>query len=308
MPYEIIYGKQFIDLGNNKYLPLVLMGSNNCTMFVGGREIRERGWHCIFAKNLPVEKEEYTDYVKTFTNNEYEAFKEGSRWVMNKDLLKWIGNCFKNARTIEDILTLLPRQSLRLETVSYWSDENDRTVWNRTNNKYVRTTEEILDYLNSFNSMEREAGKTYYLTTEFSGIEPLKLGKKTEVVGKCIIKYGKDYLTAIDSTSISYCRDITKAMVFESAEKALAVVSRVNGWGFYKAAKIIPFKEEYKEKGDWAVTLEGWYICGTTKKYAHRTTRPDEARRFKTESQAKKYAEKINERFWGTTRVVNVAV
>ena len=43
MSYEIVYSKQFIK--TNKYIiPTVLMGSNNCTMYYGGREIKERDW------------------------------------------------------------------------------------------------------------------------------------------------------------------------------------------------------------------------------------------------------------------------
>lgn len=46
MSYEIIYDKQFIDLQDGRYVPLILCGSNNCyeTTF-NGRERRERGWH-----------------------------------------------------------------------------------------------------------------------------------------------------------------------------------------------------------------------------------------------------------------------
>ena len=46
MSYEIIYDKQFIKLSNNKYIPMVLAGSNNCYTVnpINGRERRERNW------------------------------------------------------------------------------------------------------------------------------------------------------------------------------------------------------------------------------------------------------------------------
>lgn len=47
MSYEIIYDKQFIDLQDGRYIPMLLSGSNNCYEWAGrnGRERRERSWH-----------------------------------------------------------------------------------------------------------------------------------------------------------------------------------------------------------------------------------------------------------------------
>jgi hypothetical protein len=45
MSYEIIYDKQFIKLSNNRFIPIVLGGSNNCTeLSPKGRERRARSW------------------------------------------------------------------------------------------------------------------------------------------------------------------------------------------------------------------------------------------------------------------------
>jgi hypothetical protein len=45
MSYEIIYDKQFIKLSNDRFIPIVLGGSNNCTEFSSkGRERRARSW------------------------------------------------------------------------------------------------------------------------------------------------------------------------------------------------------------------------------------------------------------------------
>lgn len=48
MSYEIIYDKQFIKLSNDRFIPIVLGGSNNCTEFSHkGRERRARSWNNI---------------------------------------------------------------------------------------------------------------------------------------------------------------------------------------------------------------------------------------------------------------------
>lgn len=45
MSYEIIYDKQFIKLSNDRFIPIVLGGSNNCTeLSPKGRERRARSW------------------------------------------------------------------------------------------------------------------------------------------------------------------------------------------------------------------------------------------------------------------------
>lgn len=44
MSYEVFYGKQFIKLSENEFVPMVIAGSNNCYEHVNGRERRERSW------------------------------------------------------------------------------------------------------------------------------------------------------------------------------------------------------------------------------------------------------------------------
>ena len=44
MSFEIFYGKQFIKLSENEFVPMVIAGSNNCYEHVNGRERRERSW------------------------------------------------------------------------------------------------------------------------------------------------------------------------------------------------------------------------------------------------------------------------
>jgi hypothetical protein len=45
MSYEIIYNKQFVKVSETEFIPIILVGSNNCTeMSYNGRERRERSW------------------------------------------------------------------------------------------------------------------------------------------------------------------------------------------------------------------------------------------------------------------------
>lgn len=48
MSYEIIYNKQFVKLNETEFVPIVLIGSNNCYDVLGnGRQRRERSWYSL---------------------------------------------------------------------------------------------------------------------------------------------------------------------------------------------------------------------------------------------------------------------
>jgi predicted nucleic acid binding AN1-type Zn finger protein len=65
MSYEIIYDKQFVkvdDNGTEKYIPMILCGSNNCyEIDYKGRERRERNWF-PFGRNILATVEEMVGY------------------------------------------------------------------------------------------------------------------------------------------------------------------------------------------------------------------------------------------------------
>lgn len=88
MSYEIIYDKQFIKVSENKYIPMVLGGSNNCTEFTNGIERRERNWYSIRINNdLIVSKEEMLNYAngkRTNIINENNQ-RERDKWFEEYD-------------------------------------------------------------------------------------------------------------------------------------------------------------------------------------------------------------------------------
>jgi hypothetical protein len=51
MSYEIFYNKQFIKVDDNRVIPMVEMGSNNCYEASGGNARRARDWHNSTAFN-----------------------------------------------------------------------------------------------------------------------------------------------------------------------------------------------------------------------------------------------------------------
>jgi len=88
MSYEIIYDKQFIKV-KDKYIPLVLWGSNNCYEYTNGGERRERNWHNLLSYKG---KQLWTlDEMMEYCDNELNKIKERYPDVDEKDIIKNFG-------------------------------------------------------------------------------------------------------------------------------------------------------------------------------------------------------------------------
>lgn len=248
MSYEIIYGKQFVDIGEGKYIPLVLMGSNNCTMFVNGREILERDWtplcNLAIENSVSTTREAFLNNGKMqrIFNSEYEFAREGSKWLMCKDAKKWIENCFKNARTIEEIREYLPYQFLIMEAVGY-GEKDGKTFYNRSLTKSCKTTEEINEWIKEYEEYCKNNTelKSIHAKVGFVGIESLGLGRKTDYNGKCLLSIKGWYVCEIRDGGFTRCRDKSQAIVFNSADEAKEIIKEHSkyfgkGWRIVKAA------------------------------------------------------------------------
>jgi hypothetical protein len=91
MSYEILYNKQFVKLPDNKIIPLVLGGSNNCyeiKMTNRGKEKRSREWfvHSNFfnkGSRYFEDADVYLKNIESFRNKEVERITGPEYW--NKD-------------------------------------------------------------------------------------------------------------------------------------------------------------------------------------------------------------------------------
>ena len=62
MGYTIVYARTFIKTTKG-IIPLVLHGSNNCTEFVNGREVRERSWDIYHDKLCELPEDKFMETV-----------------------------------------------------------------------------------------------------------------------------------------------------------------------------------------------------------------------------------------------------
>lgn len=144
MSYEIVYNRQFLKI-DDKIIPLVLYGSNNCTEISSrGRERRERSWHPMyFGRNetIAFSEQEILERVRSNFNG-YEHFMRNGKWVDDAGLLRFFQNGVKEAKTIEELQETYFFNGL----FGYFS------VWGRSGNhvehrKEIRSSDDLREYL-----------------------------------------------------------------------------------------------------------------------------------------------------------------
>lgn len=108
MSYEIVYNRQFLRI-DEKIIPLVLSGSNNCyEPLSNGRQRRERSWNPIYIgsnKQITLEKADLMKMAESLCDGgEYqEHFMQNGKWVDDKGLIRFFQNGIKKAKTIEEL-------------------------------------------------------------------------------------------------------------------------------------------------------------------------------------------------------------
>lgn len=109
MSHSIVYNKQFLRI-DEKIIPLVLYGSNNCyDALPNGRQRRERQWYSLYFNStneqIAVTEAEIMERVKSYCNSgEYQKhFMQNGKWVDDKGLIRFFQNGINNAKTIEEL-------------------------------------------------------------------------------------------------------------------------------------------------------------------------------------------------------------
>lgn len=309
MSYEIVYAKKFIKLSNGVILPMILSGSNNCTMFTGikGREILERHWNPFFGF-MDKTGDELIAWAEDRVKNSHpsgEWFKEGSKWVTNETFPRWFKNCVQKASSIEDILSANPYVSFYAALSLYDSSKGycEDGYHSTEMREYLQTTEEIEKWIEKAKKRKEEWNKgEAYFNLEFSTIKPLKANSAPKNISGPVICSPQRgyYITKYTENGYSYCKNISQALVFENEEafKASSLTKRIRGY------KLLSANITKKEK-NFVITVIGGSYSG---KYVKRlsahslsfTSYFDEARKFEREKEALTYIEeKLKGRFSG---------
>lgn len=219
MSYEIVYARNFVKTPKGRIVPLVLSGSNNCTEFINGREVRERIWGLVpylktsslLSRNefLASVKEKYPPNVE----DDYELFRWHSKWVNKSQMFNWVSHGVKNAALLEDYRTA-SGYPVNLKCGFYrWKESKCEILCT----KIVKTSAELDNLID-----EIEEGKfgNWNLFLDIRGVrEPLYFQKEISGSIFCLLKRGQ-YLYSYNNTEMYFCPDKSKAIVFDSLEDA----------------------------------------------------------------------------------------
>jgi len=309
-----MYDRQFINLGDDKYIPLVLQGSSNCTMMSGRREILERYWAVLsFGNGIACTEAELIDSVTKTINNykdnhSYEAewFKYHNEWVVGDKIVSWILSGIKNAHTVEELTAVAG--SLQCETVTYNNKEHIHVSKNR---EYLKTTEDVIKYIDNYNNYVVDSTEeTKYLHMTLNTIKPIHFERRADSKAfngsGYVCKSGKRYISAYSDTSIS-CGDKSNAMVFTDKadyDKLVLLGRRMNmniiAVSMETVQKVLPY---YISAHKWS----GTFLVGkVSARHLFYASNVDNAKKFETEKQAQKYINsKLSNRFDGLTFTVD---
>ena len=202
MSYEIVYGRQFVKCEHG-ILPLVLMGSNNCTMYYGGKEIRERYWTRYGSERgkVAMSAEAIMAWANQFVPSTYqEHFMKNGKWVDDNGFIAFMQNGIKNAHTLEEIREANIGQTLNCYIEVYHNDHDSWSgAWTRHCEACAHNTAELDAWIDKaeaeYIELSQDKKNSVYICTRFDGIKPLKPYKKID--GKVIAKYKKNYVCEV---------------------------------------------------------------------------------------------------------------
>ena len=305
MSYEILYGRQFIDLGNGRYIPMILSGSNNGTMFHDGREIRERYWWPFTSDDLlaaPAEIMIEWAEEQASKGQDMEWFRRGSKWMHYSDIPNWIKSGIASARTLDEITTMVPYQSLRCSISIYDESKSygEKGYHRDENLRYIRHTEELIAWLKEYEEMKenKKENERYYPKMSFSGIEPLGLGVKRASDQPVICKIGPRYLCSYNCEEIGRCTyacssNISEAIVFENAAD---FAEKTKGLFAFTEYRLISANQKEKLYIVAVETVNSPKTMYVKRKNLHKlsvSTSTKDALKFATEKAAQTYIDKV---------------
>lgn len=310
MGYTIMDGKQFIKTTRG-IIPMALYGSNNCTEFVNGREVRERHWGIYANGRTEFQPNEYIKWLEGFCGcSHQEHFMKNSKWVDDKGLIRWAKDGIKNAMTIEEILEYNPWQQLHCRIYINYKNRTDPIV--------CKTTQELETWLDSAYKQIKEIESTSmdepFIALWFNGREKLNAPIKGQgPQGKVIAMLrGCGYITYVNSNSYSYSRDISQAQVFESVEKAQEEFEGLRTH-FHTKLRFVDAKRKDICR-DFCVMVQtnscksGLYLKTRVRGSLKLTTELAATMRFSTEKAAQKYIDGLQKRYQDIAdyKVINV--
>lgn len=314
MSHYIIYDRRFIQTSRG-IIPMMLYGDSCWTTTVTdsmGRKREEilKHWSTYNRDllELPIEK------IQRWAQDNFSDRPEDEtslRWkgsfLLRGQILKWFTQGCQNARSIEEYLASNRDQSLLCKVVVWHGDVRSESPC-----EFCRTTEQLERWIDAAKEKvaaekEDDPKADCFISISFTIDKPLRTYKGTQ--GAVVAKDGKAFVRSfIKGKELSFTLDPAEAVVFDSAEAAMAALGDCWNLRFVKAATQMRSKN-YALRVTEGI-LAGRYILKHTRTCVRGTAIAEDARRFAHRADAIRYLKRLREDYpksrTGTVVLVNI--
>lgn len=292
MSHEILYSRAFVKTSHG-IIPMVQIGSSNCTEYHNGREVLERYWDVFNDQLVGLSEYELMPVLYSmYSNTSSGYFLSHGKWITN--IPTWFKSGIRTAGTLEQYALTNPHISLKC-----WIDVRERGVDYRgyelnTHKEifptYCHSTTDLdswLDKALQYMSEQHPDNISAHMRFDFGKWESVKAAaiQNKPVIVKCKSGYITRYET---NRSLSFSHDISKAVVFDDPEDAILKIGNCwDGLSFVKAGSKIEkpyavFVESGNYCGSWVCRVTAYNMSFTS--FSENTVM-----RFKSEKDAQKY-------------------
>lgn len=310
MSYEIIYGSQFIKVGN-KYIPLVLNGSNNCyEINWNGKERRERNWNTLFDffSDLDYSETEIMEKLNLLSDD-MDYITRSNKTMRKKEIIKFYQNSIKKALTIEEIIKTGYYISYLKCFLSIWNNHSNTIELKEE----ITTTEALINWI----SNAKETRKKYKQKKEFSAYICVDFPKNDIIKFKEVLKtfndddlvYAKDkkhyYIVEILKNGFSMDKDKTKALILPYKE----FKDKCDyGYKFFKYNEKDFEKAKIENQEKYYIIIDGYSFIKITRGGVQYSYYNDCGKKFGTMKQVEQTIEKIKNKIGDNHKIEFVEI
>lgn len=223
MSYAIVYAREFLKTNDDRIIPLVLSGSNNCYEMYNGRERRERCWWTLYiphSSSPAIRSEELMEIIKSRVPSDNEHFVRGGKWVDDKAFVRFYENGIKKAKTLEE-LNDEAMHPVRLEgVITIPKGMNDVDTVHQCFIKDSGELDGFLDFVDEY--ISKHSGEKYFISIFYNREDPIKrkVTKKRSKIfleeNYYVVKIADNYVTQITRMSLRCSPYVSAAKRFAS--------------------------------------------------------------------------------------------
>lgn len=233
MSYHIVYKRQFVNVGDGRYLAIILSGDNN--VYEPNTNRRCRYWDAYhstsFAFPALTEDEIMAWCDKLIEESVYHEFFKWNGKYVGKNIKSFFKNGIKEAVTIEDLVN---NNIVLSAKISQWEKVEGRAYDEQSQvgkTVYFHTTDELIEFLDYASLLLKEAKsnkniQNYFIRFSFPNENCVDVYRKRrnrsnkQLVGEFFILVGRGYVHKLTKKSLYYGCYLDEAKLFNNISDA----------------------------------------------------------------------------------------